>query len=98
MKKTCNVITRLERLEQRVKDLERNVGSVMYILKMVTASTVEASENYRKGFKHPMITDKPGKLIMIKSELLDSLEAGNLVNDEDKETAERVKDFLRFEK
>ena len=98
MKKTCDVIKRLERLEQRVKDLERNVGSAMYILKLVTASTLEASENYRKGFKHPLVTDKPGKIIMIKSEMLDSLEAGILINDEDKETVERIKDFLRFEK
>ena len=93
-----DVIKRLERLEQRVKDLERNVGSVMYVLKMVAASTIEASENYRNGFKHPLVTDKPGKIIMIKSEMLDSLEAGILVSDEDKETVERIKDFLRFEK
>lgn len=45
-------MSRIDNLEQRVTDLERNVGSVMGELELVTISTRKASDNYRKGLNN----------------------------------------------
>lgn len=90
-----NDVIRLEKLEERLKDLERNVGAIMSELNLVAAVTHESYANYREGYNNPIHMNNSRKPKMINSELL---EGGILVNDEDKETAERVKDFLRFEK
>lgn len=42
-------MSRLDILEQRVADLERNVGSAMGELGLVTVSTRKGSDNYREG-------------------------------------------------
>ena len=86
---------RLEKLEERLKDLERNVGAIMSELNLVAAVTRESYVYYREGYNYPMHMNNSRKPKMVNSELL---EAGILVNDEDKETVERIKDFLRFEK
>lgn len=86
---------RLERLEERLKDLERNAGAIMSELNLVAVVTRESYANYREGYNNPIHMNNSGKPKMVNSELL---EAGILVNDEDKETVERIKDFLRFEK
>ena len=86
---------RLERLEERLKDLERNAGAIMSELNLVAAVTKDSYVYYREGYNNPIHMNNSGKPKMINSELL---KCGILVNDEDKETAERVKDFLRFDK
>ena len=90
-----NDAIRLERLEERLKDLERNVGAIMSELNLVAAVTHESYVYYREGYNNPIHMNNSGKPKMINSELL---EGGILVNDEDKETVERIKDFLRFAK
>ena len=47
-------IVRLERLERRVEDIERNVGSVMNELDLVAISSCESYNNYRDGYKNHM--------------------------------------------
>ena len=42
-------MSRIDILEQRVADLERNVGSAMGELELVTVSTRKGSDNYREG-------------------------------------------------
>lgn len=86
---------RLERLEERLKDLERNVGAIMSELNLVAVVTRESYVYYREGYNNLIHMNNSGKPKMINSELL---KHGILVNDEDKETVERIKDFLRFEK
>ena len=86
---------RLERLEERLKDLERNVGAIMSELNLVAIVTRKSYPNYREGYINPIHMNNSGKPKMVNSELL---KCGILVNDEDKETEERIKDFLRFEK
>lgn len=81
---------RLERLEERLKDLERNVGAVMSELNLVAAVTLDSYVYYREGYNNPMHMNNSGKPKMINSEIL--------IKAEDKETEERIKDFLRFEK
>lgn len=93
MRKTDSI--RLERLEERLKDLERNVGAIMSELNLVALVTKESYVYYREGYNNPIHMNNSGKPKMINSEML---EGGILVNDEDKETVERIKDFLRFEK
>ena len=90
-----NDVIRLEKLEERLKDLERNVGAIMSELNLVAAVTKDSYVYYREGYNNPMHINNSGKPKMVNSELL---EAGILVYDEDKETVERIKDFLRFEK
>ena len=90
-----NEVIRLEKLEERLKDLERNVGAIMSELNLVAAVTRESYVYYSEGYNNPIHMNNCGKPKMVNSELL---EAGILVNDEDKETVERIKDFLRFEK
>ena len=90
-----NDVIRLEKLEERLKDLERNVGAIMSELNLVAAVTLESYVYYREGYNNPIHMNNSGKPKMVNSELL---KGGILVNDEDKETVERVKDFLRFEK
>ena len=90
-----NDAIKLERLEERVKNLERNVGAIMSELHLVAVVTLESYVNYREGYNNPIPMNNSGKPKAINSEML---EAGILVNNEDKETVERVKDFLRFEK
>ena len=84
---------RLERLEERLKDLERNVGAIMSELNLAAVVTRESYVNYREGYNNPIHANNSGKPKMINSELL---KEGFLVNDEDKETAERVKDFFKI--
>ena len=86
---------RLERLEERLKDLERNVGAIMSEMNLVAVVTKESYVYYREGYNNPIHMNNSGKPKTINSEML---KPGLLVNDEDKETVERVKDFLRFEK
>lgn len=93
MRKTDSI--RLERLEERLKDIERNVGAIMSELNLVALVTKESYVYYREGYNNPIHMNNSGKPKMINSEML---EGGILVNDEDKETVERIKDFLRFEK
>ena len=90
-----NDAIKLERLEERLKDLERNVGAIMSELHLVEVVTRESYVYYREGYNYPMHMNNSSKPKMVNSELL---KAGILVNDEDKETVERIKDFLRFEK
>lgn len=86
---------RLERLEERLKDLERNVGAIMSELNLVAVVTRESYTNYHDGYINPIHMNNSGKPKMINSEMI---KPGLLVNYEDKETEERIKDFLRFEK
>ena len=86
---------RLERLDERLKNLERNVGAIMSELNLVAAVTLESYVYYREGYNNPIHMNNSGKPKMVNSELLKD---GILVNYEDKETEERIKDFLRFEK
>ena len=86
-----NDAIKLERLEERLKDLERNVGAIMSELNLVTVVTPESYVYYREGYNNPIHMNNSGKPKMINSEML---KPGILV---DKETSERVKDFLRFE-
>lgn len=85
----------LEKLEERLKDLERNVGAIMSELNLVAAVTRESYVYYREGYNNPIHMNNSGKTKMVNSEMLNPV---ILVNDEDKETVERIKDFLRFEK
>ena len=93
MRRNDNI--RLERLEERLKDLERNAGAIMSELNLVAVVTRESYVNYREGCNNPIHMNNSGKPKTINSEFI---KAGILVNDEDKETVERIKDFLRFEK
>lgn len=90
-----NDVIRLEKLEERLKHLERNVGAIMSELHLVAVVTRESYANYREGYNTPIPMNNSGKPKAINSEML---EAGILLEDEDKETVERIKDFLRFEK
>lgn len=74
---------KLERLDERLKDLERNVGAIMSELNLVAVVKRESYANYREGYINPIHMDNSGKPKMINSEILKS---GLLVNDEDKET------------
>lgn len=56
-------MSRIDNLEQRVADLERNVGSVMGELKLVPVSTRKGSENYREGLN--------GRMKMINTEVVE---------------------------
>ena len=86
---------RLEKLEERLKDLERNVGAIMSELNLAAVVTRESYVYYREGYNNPIHMNNSSKPKMVNSELL---KRGILVIDEDKETEERIKDFLRFEK
>ena len=90
-----NDVIRLEKLEERLKDLERNAGAIMSELNLVAVVTHESYAYYREGYNNPLHMNNSGKPKMVNSELLKD---GILVNDEDKETVERIKDLLRFEK
>lgn len=89
-----NDTIKLERLEERLKDVERNLGAIMSELNLVAVVTQESYPYYREGYNNPIHMNNSGKPKMINSEII---KPGILVNYEDKETAERVKDFLRFE-
>ena len=86
---------RLERLEERLKNLERNVGAIMSELNLAAAVTRESYVYYRDGYNNPIHMNNSCKPKMVNSEMV---KHGILVNYEDKETVERIKDFLRFEK
>ena len=90
-----NDAIKLERLEERLKDLERNVGAIMSELNLVAAVTCESYVYYREGYNNPIHMNNSGKPKMVNSEMI---KPGILVDYEDKETVERIKDFLRFEK
>ena len=90
-----NDAIKLERLEERIKDIERNLGTIMSELNLVAVVSRESYVNYREGYNNPIHMNNSGKPKMINSEFL---KAGNLVICEDKETVERIKDFLRFKK
>ena len=47
-------IIRLERLERRVEDIERNVGSVMNELNLIAIASCESSKNYSDGYNNPI--------------------------------------------
>lgn len=74
---------RLERLEERVKNLERNVGAIVHELNLAALVTRESYVYYREGYNNPIYMNKSGKPKMVNSELLES---GILLKDEDKET------------
>ena len=78
---------RLERVEERLKNLERNVGAIMHELNLAAVVTRESYVYYREGYNNPIHMNNSGKPNMINSAIY-----------EDKETAERIKDLLRFEK
>lgn len=63
-------IIRLERLERRVEDIERNLGSVMNELNLIAISTCESSKNYSDGYKNPIHRIGYDKASMINSEIL----------------------------
>ena len=93
MRRNDNI--RLEKLEERLKDLERNVGAIMSELHLVAVVTLESYVYYREGYNNPIHMNNSGKPKMINSELIES---GLLVNYEDKETAERLKDLRNNER
>lgn len=64
-------------------------------LNLAAVVTRESYVYYREGYNNPIHMNNSAKTKMINSEML---KPGILVNDEDKETVERIKDFLRFEK
>ena len=80
-------VIKLERLEERLKDVERNLGAIMSEMNLVAVVTRESYANYRDGYNNPMHMNNSSKTKMVNSELL---KCGILVNDEDKETVERV--------
>ena len=63
-------IIRLERLERRVEDIERNVGSVMNELNLVAIASCESSKNYRDGYKNPIHVIGYDSARMINSAIL----------------------------
>ena len=63
-------IIRLERLERRVEDIERNVGSVMNELDLVAIASCESSKNYRDGYKNPIHSIGCNGARMINSAIL----------------------------
>ena len=63
---------RLERLEERLKDLERNVGAIMPELNLIAVATKESYPNYRDGYNNQIHMNNSGKPKMINSEILNS--------------------------
>ena len=90
-----NDAIKLERLEERLKNLERNVGAIMFELNLAAVVTRESYANYREGYNNPIHMNNSGIPKTNNSEFINS---AILVDDEDKETVKRIKDFLRFEK
>ena len=90
-----NDAIKLERLEERLKNLERNVGAIMSELNLAAVVTRESYVYYREGYNNPVHMNNSGKPKMINCEML---KPELLVDDEDKETVKRIKDFLRFVK
>lgn len=75
-------MSRIEDLEQRVKDLERNVGSAMSELNLTAVTTRESSANYREGMNNP-IKIPNGK--MINSAILGHKSSDEYTISEDRE-------------
>lgn len=63
-------IIRLDRLERRVEDIERNIGSVMNELNLVAIASCESSKNYSDGYKNTIHRIGHYGARMINSEIL----------------------------
>ena len=63
-------IIRLDRLEERLKDLERNVGAIASELNLVAVATRESYTYYREGYDNSMHMNNAGKPKMVNSEIL----------------------------
>lgn len=95
-------MSRLDILEQRVADLERNVGSAMGELKLVTVSTRTGSDNYRKGMSKPLklinsaISEDVDKVDMLKSEIRGLQIDNDMLETENKQLKKMIEDLVRM--
>ena len=94
-------MSRLDILEQRVADLERNVGSAMGELELVTVSTRKGSDNYREGMKKhvKMINSavaEPTLVVMLKGEIRGLQIANDMLETENKQLKKMIEDLVRM--
>ena len=92
-------MSRLDILEQRVADLERNVGSAMGELKLVTVSTRKGSDNYREGMnKHAKMINSaiadPTSVDMLKGEIRGLQIANDMLKTENKQLKKMIEDLV----
>ena len=91
----------IENLEQRVADLEKNVGAAMGELGLTTITTREASGNYRAGMnKHVKMINsaiaEPTSVDMLKGEIRGLQISNDMLETENKQLKKMIEDLIRI--